>query len=188
MKKSAVDRKLARLPGFKKKDGFYFGTCNDDVMAGYCIDAPPSCIYICRFVIPTYDDIDFMHMSLGGRILNLPRNDSNNESIDIAGFLRQDWSEFSKLSDRKHLIAYLDREGFQGVYALWTRYITHIRNRDFKSAEQLENAEGVREKFLGMPAVAKNLASLSQAKAKDGWEGCYIQLGAWLNKTKETYC
>jgi len=189
MKKTTVARKLAGLPGFRKSGTYYIGVCNDDVIAGYCLDAPPTSIYVWRFVIPSYDNIDFLHMALGKRVLTLPHTQNGSgDDIDITGFLLRDWVEFSRIRDRIDLISYIDHEALEGTYALWVRYITYIKNRDFIKAEYLLEVEGADEKFLDMPAVRNNFVALSKEREVGDWEGCFALLGAWGHRTKATYC
>ena len=186
MKKNAVDKTLKNVVGPKKSGSFYLGVCNDSVISGYCIDAPPSAIYICRFILPSYDNIEFLHLSLGKRLLTVPQTGSE-ESFDLSDFLRRDWSEFSRINDSESLLRYIDAEQLDGTYSLWARYLTLVRRNDFSAAEELLGA-GAAKSFSELRAISQNFAELSDAKNRSGWDGCSALLSRWLQKTKATYC
>ncbi len=77
MNKKAAAKVLSSLPGFRKLGSFYIGTCNQEVISGYALDAPPGGVYISRFVLPAYDHIDFLHCKHAGKCVSqrdgLPR-------------------------------------------------------------------------------------------------------------------
>ena len=160
MKKNAVARILSNLAGFKKSGSFYIGTCNDSVIAGYALDAPPSAIYIVKFALPSYDHIEFLHFGLGRRILTLPKGNSAAGDIGVSDFLKRDWSAFSKVNDCESLIKYIDVEKLEGTYALWARYLTHIRCKEFDAAEHLHGDAAVAKKFSELQAISKLLNPL----------------------------
>ena len=188
MKKSAVARILANLASFKKNGSYYVGTCNENVITGYGLDAPPSAIYITRFALPCYDDIEFLHFGLGERILTLPMGDDAVSESELAEFLRRDWSLFSAVNDCKSLIEYIDLEGFVGTYALWVRYLTHIRCGEFEAASRFVEGTEVARKFSEAQTIPTLFAQLSEAKSRGGWEACQALLDEWQRKTKATYC
>ncbi len=187
MKKSAIAKILSGL-GFKKSAGYYLGTCNDDVIAGYALDAPPSAIYIWQLVLPAYDNIEFLHMTLGKRILTLPKDDDSIAPADVEEALRRDWAIFSKVTDCKSLIAYIGAEGKIGTYALWTRYLTHIRCGEFDAAQHLQNDVQVVREFSEAQSISAKFADLSAERSRGGWEACSALLDEWQRKTRATYC
>src|SRR5215471_3046251 len=98
MNKTDAAKMLANLPGFKKRGQFYIGTCNGSVISGYALDAPVGSVYIWRFVLPSYDDVEFLHLSLGRRIIAstaIGHEDTN--PIRVSETLRRDWSALSEI-------------------------------------------------------------------------------------------
>jgi hypothetical protein len=188
MNKNVVSKTLAKMPGFKKSGSFYIGTCNDNVIAGYGLDAPPSAVYIWKFALPSYDDVEFLHFGLGKRILTLPQGNDTAGDIDLSDFLQRDWSAFFKVNDCESLIRYIDVEKLGGTYALWARYLTDIRCKDFDAAERLQGDAGVAKKFSELQAISKQFADLSEVRNRRGWEGCSALLDEWQRKTRAAYC
>jgi hypothetical protein len=191
MKKAAVLKEVSRLPGFRKIGNFYIGTCNDDILSGYCVDAPPTNVYIWKFVLPAYDGVEFLHLSLGKRILDIKpsKNENDNKaSIELSQFLLNDWVELSLVKKRKDLNSYIAANNLDSGYALWVQYLTYIRDREFDRAEQLEHILSTDKRFPGSTMVADNFCSLSQVKRDHGWEGCFSLLNTWLHRTKTAYC
>jgi|HubBroStandDraft_1064217.scaffolds.fasta_scaffold04115_8 hypothetical protein len=190
MKKAEVIKHLARLPGFKKVGMFYIGLCNNDIISGYCLDAPPQNIYIWRFILPTFDNIEFFHLTLGKRVLSVTHSRfwDGDDSIDIGQLILKDWSEFSKIKDRAGLLSYIDTEQLNSAYALWVRYITYIMNREFDRAEEIHNIPEINRMLLDFQFVSKNYTLLSKEKAESGWEGCVKLLDIWLKKMREKFC
>lgn len=188
-KKAAVARNLAKLPGFRRNGYFYLGTCNADVLAGYCIDAPPSGIYIWRFAIPAYDNVEFLHMTLGQRILAFSYSELSGTALsNVSEHVSQDWAKFSELRDRRSLISYIQNKAFDGHYASWTKFITSVRDRDFAKASELEAEFLTDATHVSTSLVGRNVDSLFQAKSENGWEGAFDLLDAWSKKSVARYC
>jgi hypothetical protein len=185
MRKKNVAKILHNLPGFSRKGLFFLGTCNDEVIGGYCLDAQPNNIYIWKFVLPSYDNLDFLHLSLGKRILTFPHDeDKAGEDAHIQDFLRRDWSELCRVNNSESLIGYMNSEGLDGTYAAWVRFLTHIHLREFSTAEQIYRGVGVAEKFSALRAISQSFKELSEAEKRGGWESCLVLLDVWVSNTK----
>ena len=174
------------MPGFTRNGSFYFGTRNDDVMAGYCLDAPPNVIRVYRFVLPVYDDVPFLHMGLGEPILTTG-HDQFEGSTDLSDIVRRDWTGFSELTDCEGLIRYLDVAKPAGPYALWVRYLTYIWRKSFDAAEKIHTDPAATKVFLGFQMVSKQFTDLSEIRNRNGWAGCHSHLEQWQQKTKAAY-
>jgi hypothetical protein len=184
----AVAKVLSNLSGFRKHGSFYIGTCNQEVVSGYALDAPPGGIYISRFILPAYDRIDFLHMSLGKRIAQFPRSKAAPDLNDLGLLLKKDWQEFSHARDCQSLIAYLDREQIVGQYCQWIRYLTCARIGDLESASHLELQWRPSSESQGPQIVAQNMKELLEAKARSGWNGVHELLGKWSEHTVTKFC
>src|SRR4051812_44462414 len=98
------------LPGFKRIGSFYVGMCNSEVVSGYALDAPPSATSVWRFVLPAFDKIEFLHMSLGKRIAVYVSDDVSDISDEknLDHLLKNDWEEFSDVRDARSLLIYVE--------------------------------------------------------------------------------
>lgn len=189
MNKKQIEIILSGAMGFKKRGNFYIGVCNDSVVSGYSLDVTPDAIYIWRFVLPSYDNVEFLHMTLGKRIITLPkRGEVSGEKVDLSSFLRRDWSSFSEVDSCEDLIKYIDVEGLESTYALWVKYLTHIRCKDFEAAERLNAENDATTKFLELQVISKHFADLSEARKRGGMETYSTLLDEWKRKTTTTFC
>jgi hypothetical protein len=187
MKKSAIAKLLVRSMGFTKVEGsHYFGTCTADVLAGYALDSPPGGTYVTKFALPLYDDISFLHLSLGDRIAR-SESDDGEDGEKLLAVLLQDWKDFSKVRDCESLVSYIDTAGIAGTYAIWTRYLSCIWKKDFNSAEQLMRSGKFLETLWGIPDVFLNFCELDSLRTEVGWEACHVLLRAWQYKNKVRY-
>lgn len=61
-------KREAKRSGLRVVGNFLIAFHARDVISGFTLDPAPSSTYIWTFVIPTYDDLPYLHMSLGQRI------------------------------------------------------------------------------------------------------------------------
>ncbi len=188
MNERAVAKVLSSLPGFRKLGSFYIGTCNQEVISGYALDAPPGGVYISRFILPAYDRIDFLHLSLGERIAQFPRNKAASDSTDLGLLLKKDWQDFSNARDCRSLMAYLDREQIVGDYCQWTRYLTYTRVGDLESASRLELQWQSSSGSPRLQLVAQNMKAVLEVKGRSGWPGVHELLTKWSEHTATKFC
>lgn len=187
MTERSVANVLSSLPGFRKLGGFYFGTCNAEVISGYALDAPPRGLYIWRFILPAYDRIDFLHMALGKRIAQFPRTEADLSSTDIRLLLKTDWENFSNARDCQSLLAYLDREQLRGDYSQWAIYLTYIRSGDLEAADRME-CQWRSSGFPKLQVVTQNMKAVLEVKGRSGWNGVEELLSEWSKRTVAKFC
>jgi hypothetical protein len=180
-KKSVVEV-LSTLPGFRNVGGFHIGLCNPQVISGYAVDAPPGGIYVWRFILPVYDRVEFLHMSLGKRIARFSGSQTNSSLTDLELLLANDWQGFSSVRDCQSLLSYLDRERVEGEYGEWTRYLTYVRVGDLNSATRLQL------QWQSSSAPPPNLQMVQEAKARSGWNGVQELLTEWSEHTLTKFC
>lgn len=187
MNKRAAARVISRLPGFRTLAPFYIGNCNREVIAGYALDAPSGGLYISRFVLPAYDRISFLHLSLKKRIVQVARSEDMSGVPDLDLQMKSDWEGFSKIRDSESLVAYLDQEQVEGDYCQWARYLTYVKAGDFESALGLES----RLSSPNLPRVqlvAQNMQAALEAKAQFGWRGLRELLAKWSELSVAKFC
>lgn len=192
MKKAVAARLLAKLPGFRRLGSFHLGVCNQEVISGYALDAPPGGLYVWRFVLPAFDNIDFLHLSLGTRIAELASGEEaqglEDERERLASLLLKDWKELSAIRDVGSLLAYMNQGQFAGEYSRWAMYLAHIRNGELKIAERLESEWRAEGWVPGVRSVANNMLILSQVKDRSGWRGVSELLTEWSAGTTSKFC
>jgi len=188
MYKKAVAKALSSLPGFRKLGSFYIGTCNQEVISGYALDAPPGGVYISRFILPAYDRHDFLHMGLGGRIAQFPQSTAASDLTDLDLLLKNDWQDFSNARDCRSLVAYLDRERVVGDYCQWTRYLTYARVGDLESADRLELQWQSSPGPATLQLITQNVKAVLEVKERSGWTGVKELLTEWSEHTVKKFC
>jgi len=188
LNKKAVAKVLSRLPGFRKLGSFYIGTCNQEVISGYALDAPPGGVYVSSFILPAYDKIDFLHMSLGERIAQYPGNGPASDSADLDFLLKNDWQDFSSARDCRSLMAYLDRERVVGDYCQWVKYLTYVRMGDLEFADRLESQWQSSHGPPRLQLVAQNMHAVLEVKRRSGWRGVQELLTKWSEHTVTKFC
>lgn len=131
---ASVKRGASKL-GMQVNGGFLVALHTADVVSGLAIDAAPSSLYLWTFILPTYDDHSFLHMSLGKRVANCDLGE---------GCLAEAYDaykrEIGEVRSAEDMIRYIDGEGIGGAYARWVKYISTVRaNLAEPSAFMLED-------------------------------------------------
>jgi hypothetical protein len=123
-------QRQAKKMGLRVKGNFLIAVHTADVVSGIAIDAPPSSIYLWTFVLPTYDDLSFLHMSYGHRVATCAGSEyCLSEAYDVYS------KRIRGVETAKDLVAYLDAENIQGDNGMWVRLISHVRSGDLLAAE-----------------------------------------------------
>lgn len=188
MNRKLVAKVLSSLPGFRNSGGYYIGTCNAEVVSGYALDVPPGGIYVWRFVVPAYDRIDFLHLSLGTRIAQFSRKETGSRSNDLDALLKNDWQSFANVRDCQSLLAYMEQERCEGDYYQWVRYITYIRTGSLESASRLEAQWQSLPGFPRVQSVAQHMKAVLDVKERSGWNGVQQLLTEWSKHTVAKFC
>jgi hypothetical protein len=191
MKKQIVRRVMDKLPGFRKKDGHHIGQFNSDVISGYAIDAPPSITRIYRFIIPTFDMPNFLHLSLGSEIFHtsnqkniyIPESEQEEELTpeELKSLLQHDWEVFSEVKDVESLLSYLNNEDNIGDPAKWAKFLCHVRLSQFDTAEVM--LQSIYAHLRRYNATQLSLEMVLEAKDKAGWVGVQKQLEKWTEES-----
>ena len=134
MKRFEVDkiRRDARSMGMHIKGDFLIASRTADVVSGIAVDAAPSSIYLWIFVLPTYDDHSFLHMSLGHRVATCKgAGDCLSEAYGAYS------QKLDGVASAKNLLAYIDSERIVSEYGMWVKYISYIRTGDALAASHM---------------------------------------------------
>lgn len=168
-------KRSARREGFHVIGDFLIGSHSNDVVSGLVLDSPPSSIYIWTFLLPTFDCLLFLHMSLGERIAACDIDDRCLEkSITMYR------GSISNIKSAEDLMIHL--ESNNSPYAVWAKYLCLIRMRDFVRAESYRQvvSESVRSK-----AVSDRLKSITDTQRSGGWEAAFSLLADWSQVTSK---
>ncbi|QIG79934.1 hypothetical protein [Stakelama tenebrarum] len=169
-------KSVARKIGFHDKGDFLVRARSKDIIAGLAIDGAPSSTYVWTFLLPAFDDLEFMHMSLGARVVNLATLEQPLEES-----LKDAWDAISPIRDAERLIAYLDAEGIGGEYAEWTRFICLIRLGKFDEAEGMLSSV----KNLTAASIPQKLKEMDEFKSYGGWAAVQDLLVEWSSRTDQ---
>lgn len=175
----ALDKRLVKAAakgmGFNAKGNFLVGLQNSDIISGFAIDGAPSSTYIWTFILPAFDDIEFMSMSLGERVINL-----NSMMSPINEGLEQAWSSISSITNASQLVSYINSSGIVGEYAEWTRFICFIRLGEFRIAEEMLSSIGL----LKSMSIPIKLREIEFSRSYGGWAAAQDLLGEWSARTE----
>lgn len=174
----AVDKKRAKSAagkiGFHTIGDFFVGVRSKDVLSGLAVDSAPSSTYMWTFVIPAFDDLSFLHMSLGNRVLNL-----NSLEKALENEMENAWGEVSHIRAADQLISYLDEKDIGGEYAKWTRFICLIRVGRFDEADIALNLINT----LKSAQIPRKTEEVVKLRRYGGWPAVQDLLVEWSGRT-----
>lgn len=167
-------KRVAKRIGLDVRGNFLFGCQTEDVISGLAIDSAPASTYIWTFVLPCFDRLEFLHMTLGDRVVDLSRFDG---PVELA--LQKALATLPRLSTASDLLTYLESRNYKNDYALWVKFLCYVRTGQFEDAEKLSRlfaeaaSDSTRTKF----------AELEGARLESGWEGAQAVLSEWSAAT-----
>jgi len=186
--KRAILKIFSSIRAFRSFGPFYIGICNEEVVSGYVLDAPPDGVSIWRFILPAYDRIEFLHMGLGKRIAEFFDADRAPVSSELELMLKNDWETFSKAQDARSLVHYLDSEKVDGDYCEWAKFLTCVRLGELEIASTYETQWRHSPHFPRVQLIEHNLKLVHEAKERTGWNGVQELLSDWSKQTVEKFC
>ncbi|WP_188054849.1 hypothetical protein [Sphingosinithalassobacter sp. CS137] len=161
--------------GFHASGNFLIGARSEDILSGIAIDAAPSATYIWTFILPVFDEISFLHMTLGERVADLSTFEG-----PLDGIFNEYRRIISPIRQAIQLVSYLDFKKIKGEYADWTRLICLVRSSNFDQANEfLDVAEGC----FGSRAISDKLIKLREAQSSGGWPAVQDLLKEWSEST-----
>ncbi|WP_132392937.1 hypothetical protein [Novosphingobium sp. PhB165] len=146
---------------------------NDDVVSGVALDGAPSSTYIWTFVLPMYDDLSFLHMTLGERVSRC------SAEVDcLALGLNEYHDKISGIKSAKGIIEYIDKNSLNSEYAKWTRLISAIRESDSENSLLKEN------NTFQSRAIFEKYSKLLSTYDAGGWAATQGLLDEWSIRTR----
>lgn len=168
--KAAIKR-AARECGFSVSGDYLFARKTNDIVSGLVIDAPPSQIHISTFILPVFDNIDFIHMGLGGRVAHCG---SDGDCFDKAYGAYV--STIGCILSASDLFEYIEKNKMQGGYSKWARLICKVRSGDIQYASRMI-AEFDESELAGRNR--DNLRELRSVLEHGGWHAVESLLAEW---------
>ncbi|WP_141137972.1 hypothetical protein [Stenotrophomonas sp. CC120222-04] len=168
-------KREAKRSGLRVVGNFLIAFHTRDVISGFTLDPAPSSTYIWTFVIPTYDDLPYLHMSLGQRIASA--------ELDKAFFCGMHEAYAKKLETVRtaaDLLLYVDSLDFTSDYSEWVKYISAIRLGDFVAAD------ATLKTLLKLPmsnAIQSRLDAIRSVLKNGGESGAQHLLETWSVQT-----
>jgi hypothetical protein len=184
---SSLNRSLT-VPGFRKIGSYYIGRCNSDIISGYCLEVTINVAYVWRFILPAYDKLESLHLALGDRFSRVQLKSADPEPRQaVTREMLSDWESLSRMMDRRALLADIDERGVSGIYPIWVRFLTQIRDRNYIDAESTLRGLDEARQFSKLPVIAENYKRLTEVRRLAGWEGCSEMLTRWSKETNDLY-
>ena len=129
-------KKRGQISAYLRKQGFidlgrgiWLGFRNEYAVSGLCIDGSSSDTYISTFILPAFDRLDFLSLSLGDRVVHctLARNTRDECEQAVNAYLK-----LFNIRSAADLIRNLYVRQVTGHYPIWVRYICKLEAvRDF---------------------------------------------------------
>lgn len=156
--------------GFCRKGNFLIGCVNEDLISGLAVDAAPSETYLWTFIVPRFDDLHFLHMSLGARM-----RISDWVTTDAGEVAADAWAKISFIKTSGQLIEYLEEQALRGEYADWARLLCSIRSGAFDDANKLME----KSSSFQSAEIPRKLKQIQDAKLYGGWVAVQELLVEW---------
>lgn len=168
-------KKDAEKSGMRAVGNFLTALYTRDVISGFAIDPAPSAIYLWTFVLPTYDDLSFLHMSLGQRVAV-----AKGDERFFCGMHTEYVENLERVREAADLLLYVDSLDFTSDYSEWVKYISAIRLGDFVAAD------ATLKTLLKLPmsnAIKSRLDAILSVLKNGGESGAQHLLETWSVQT-----
>lgn len=170
----------------RKSGNFYIKICTPEIISGYCLDTPPGGMYLWRFVLPSFDRLDFLHLSLGERLFFLENGEKIDESV--IELIEKDCSALEKMHDPESISEYLVEREIRGDYSDWVKFLCSIRAGSLNHAEDLFKDLKSRHSFPNILFLKESFILLEDAIASGGWISGRALLQQWSEKNVSQFC
>lgn len=112
--------------------GVWLAHRSRDVVSGLVIDGPWSKVIINSFILPPYDRLEFVNLSLGEKITECDLNADSRENSEYS--IDRFKKNYADIKSSRDFINYIDDNSISGFYPIWVRYITYCRELEFDAA------------------------------------------------------
>lgn len=175
-------KRYAKKAGMRVAGNFLVVTQTEDVVSGIAIDSAPSITYLWAFVLPTYDKLIYLHMTLGERIGTWEKRESCDQKVSAA--LEIYSSKLENVRSANDLLSYVSCRGLSSDYANWVKFLSYIRIADFLSAERQMNELMLVASSMSEAAKLK-MEVLKNAVTNGGWPAAQNVLQEWALSTRK---
>jgi hypothetical protein len=175
--KDKINRSIradCKKAGFIPKGKFIFGRAGPDIISGLAIDSPPRATYVWSFVLPRYDNIDFLHLSLGSRFLEIRGNEDYEFETILHG-----WRSVAGVKNACNLIKYIEEEQRTGDYACWAKFLSLVRIGKFDEAAH----NWAMIQTISVLSAARKIDEIAEALECGGWDAVQSLQSKWCGET-----
>lgn len=168
-------KRQAKSSGLRVVGNFLIAFHTPDVISGFALDPAPSSTYIWTFVVPTYDDLSFLHMTLGQRIAS-----AEVDKDFFCGVHKAHANKLEPVRTAADLLVHVDGLDFTSDYSEWIKYISAIRIGDFAAAD------ATLKRLLNSPIsdlVQHKLDAVLSSLRDGGESGAQHLLESWSRQT-----
>ena len=168
-------KRIAKKAGFYPSGDFLIGLRNSEIISGLAIDSAPSSTYLWTFILPAFDDLSFLHMSLGKRVATCgPTADC----LDAAS--NEYATTIFNIRTAKELEEYIHVQVAESGYSRWARYLCYLKGGQYGMADELSSIiEGTEQNRL----LLERLEHIKSEIMKGGAAGVERTLLSWASHT-----
>lgn len=131
-KRSAASLILAKR-GFKRiAQRTFLGLRNEEIVSGVMLDGTRTFLFFNTFLLPAYDNIEFINWDLGSTVVDASGEGEITEEVEAA--IKSYRDGIWLVRDSKALTRYIESENIRGAYAQWARFISYVKQQDLAKA------------------------------------------------------
>lgn len=132
-KKRREISKILLGAGFKNLGkGAWLGYQGADIASGLRLNGSSIDTYISTFLLPKFDNLDFINLSLGERLVRYTIGEDT--LIRTQKAINDYKSSVWPVKTPSAMITFIKESGNPGAYATWAIYLCHLRNGEFENA------------------------------------------------------
>jgi len=174
IKRRAIARVLEKNGFLHLGKGGWLGFRGRDAVSGLSIEGSPSDTYISSFILPTFDELHFVGLSLGRRLVHCSHDSSAERECESAVAAYR--SELLPIRSAADIVKYLDDSKKDGFYSIWTRYLCFLRNGHLEKAHTYLDEEHQSQLHA---SVLRRLPEIGPSVAKGDAVGVAHVLERW---------
>lgn len=167
-------KSAAKKANFLVVGDFIICFWNEHVVSGIAIDAAPAATHLWIFILPMYDDLSFLHMTLGERVVEC---DEGKKCFQLAYAIYE--KRIASIKTPAGIVDYMDRRGIEGNYSKFVRYLSYVRDGNYQAAE---NYYREFPELSTWRVCRDGMRRLKEVQSSEGWSGVQRKLDDWMKR------
>lgn len=160
-----------------RRGNFFIDCYNDEIISGLALDAATTGHYLWTFVLPAFDDISFLHFTLGRRITDLPLREIESSEIQTA------LNAIQEIRSSEELLSHVRGHDTFGEYGKWTEVLCSVRIQLKTASTQL----AIPSHDFRLKSLAARMEQLNSVSTHEGRAGVSGLLEKWHNDTARRF-